>query len=1041
MKRFLSILLKLVAILLILFVTAIFLIPILYKKEIVELVRKSVNDQINGELQFKDANLSIIRNFPGISLIINEPHLISFSGKDTTDLFKSDELSVIMDFWNIIKRDEILFIKGVDLLQPTIHLVTFNDSTSNFNILKDTSTVSADSNSGVELNLDRFTLINGLFTYKDYISEIQVSAKGINQTVKANLAKENTMIVSNSSIDSLSLQMGGITYLHKARFKALIDLNHNLNLSTLDIKKGDLILNNLNLVSTGDVAFLEDGSQKINLKLESAKSEVKDLFSLIPSAFKGDYKDVQSEGQFSLKALINGIYNSEQSTYPSFDFDMNVKNGKVKYPGMQFSLDQINLDLNAKDEGNKLENTDVRIPVFGFSLNQKKISGNANLIQLQQDTKVSGQIKGGVSLSDFVAFIPLEAGTSMKGDINADIDFDFNKSAIEKQDYERIKLKGILDILNMTYVTIDMPVLQVDQMKLLFDNNACQIPSSNIRFGKSDLSLKGNAINPLALIMEKGKSTMNFTVDGNLFDVDEWMSSGEEAIAEKPIVSSNSGGFQDYIDLRLDAKYKRIKYEDFLIEDAVGKIKYNNDKLEIESFNAIVNKNAIQLRGQLNPVMAFASDLSRLNGNINVTGGKIDLAQFMSVSTESAPSQTVEATAFEAPVGMDIQVDFKFDELKYDKWSFAKPNGVLVMDDHEIQLREFKSNSLGGLVNMQGLYNSENLKKPIFDFKYDMKNVQFNKAFASVKTIAVLAPIFKFIEGNFNTSIVCSGSLTPDMSPVFSSLNLNGLIETLDGFINAYPPLQKIASKLGVDELKSFSLQNTKNWVNVENGTLKINPGEKMMKDIKVKYVGSHQIQGDMDYQLVFNIPKSKIRNSPLGNATETGMSFLQGLASKVNMELKSSTHINVGVQLTGKLLDPKVSIKLLSNSGESLDDAAKNTVKDMAESAADSLRNRANQEIDILKKKALDESKRVEDSLRKLANKKIEEEKNKIMDKASDELKKRLDSGLVEKGKEVIGDKLNKETEMILKEVGKKEVDSIKSKVEEWNPFKKKKK
>lgn len=245
-----------------------------------------------------------------------------------------------------------------------------------------------------------------------------------------------------------------------------------------------------------------------------------------------------------LKALINGIYNSEQSTYPSFDFDMNVKNGKVKYPGMQFSLDQINLDLNAKDEGNKLENTDVRIPVFGFSLNQKKISGNANLIQLQQDTKVSGQIKGGVSLSDFVAFIPLEAGTSMKGDINADIDFDFNKSAIEKQDYERIKLKGILDILNMTYVTIDMPVLQVDQMKLLFDNNACQIPSSNIRFGKSDLSLKGNAINPLALIMEKGKSTMNFTVDGNLFDVDEWMSSGEEAIAEKPIVSSNSGAFK-----------------------------------------------------------------------------------------------------------------------------------------------------------------------------------------------------------------------------------------------------------------------------------------------------------------------------------------------------------------------------------------------------------------------------------------------------------------------------------------------------------------
>ena len=46
----------------------------------------------------------------------------------------------------------------------------------------------------------------------------------------------------------------------------------------------------------------------------------------------------------------------------------------------------------------------------------------------------------------------------------------------------------------------------------------------------------------------------------------------------------------------------------------------------------------------------------------------------------------------------------------------------------------------------------------------------------------------------------------------------------------------------------------------------------------------------------------------------------------------------------------------------------------------------------------------------------------------------------MLNKGKDVLNEKLGKEADKILKEGGQKEVEQIKDKVQEWNPFKKKK-
>ena len=354
----------------------------------------------------------------------------------------------------------------------------------------------------------------------------------------------------------------------------------------------------------------------------------------------------------------------------------------------------------------------------------------------------------------------------------------------------------------------------------------------------------------------------------------------------------------------------------------------------------------------------------------------------------------------------------------------------------EIQFKEITSSSMGGTMALSGIYNSSNTEKPKFDLKYDLKRLQFAKIFESIKTFRAIAPIAKYIEGQFNSSFVFSGSLGKDMSPDLSSINVAGIFETIDAAIKNYKPLEAVSSKLNIKELKNLSLKNTKNWFSVENGQVTMKELNYKLQDIDVAIAGNSKIQGPMDFNLKFKIPRSKLSQNALGQTAETGLNYLKSLGNKVGLNVNQGTHIKVMVNLKGQLLDPELSFKLLGSDGECLEESGKDMVHSVIDNAKDSIRKRGEQEVEKLKDKAMSDAQRVEDSLKAVANRKVEEEKAKILQKAENEANKHLDSNLVNKGKDLLKDKLGKGSDQILND---STVDKIKDKMKGWNPFKKK--
>lgn len=60
------------------------------------------------------------------------------------------------------------------------------------------------------------------------------------------------------------------------------------------------------------------------------------------------------------------------------------------------------------------------------------------------------------------------------------------------------------------------------------------------------------------------------------------------------------------------------------------------------------------------------------------------------------------------------------------------------------------------------------------------------------------------------------------MFPVIDSINIDGIIETLEGSIKGFKPLEAIADKLKLNAIRNLNIKNTKNWITVQNGLVSI---------------------------------------------------------------------------------------------------------------------------------------------------------------------------------------------------------------------------
>ena len=69
-----------------------------------------------------------------------------------------------------------------------------------------------------------------------------------------------------------------------------------------------------------------------------------------------------------------------------------------------------------------------------------------------------------------------------------------------------------------------------------------------------------------------------------------------------------------------------------------------------------------------------------------------------------------------------------------------------------------------------------------------------------------------------------NGKLGDNMMPDLNSLNGNGNLLLIEGFLSKFAPLEKIANTLNVRALEQLSLKDVKNYIEFSNGQVLVKP-------------------------------------------------------------------------------------------------------------------------------------------------------------------------------------------------------------------------
>jgi hypothetical protein len=1019
----------------VLLIGALIALPYLFKDKIIAEVKNAANERLTAKLDFSDVDLSVFRHFPKLAVGLNDLSITGTGPFDGVRLLYCKRLDLAINLRSVLFGDKIA-INGLHLNEPDVRVHVLSNGAANYDITKPTPepapAAEPDAAGGV-IQLEYYAIRNGHIFYDDRSLDMRADLSGVEHSGSGEFTADIYDLVTETTVQALTVDYGGIEYLSKAKADLQATINADMPNMKFTMKDNRLLLNELTVLANGWVALPNDEDITMDLSFSTPQNTFKSLLSLVPGAYTQDFGQVKANGAIQFAGMVKGAYND--SAYPAFRLDFKVDNADFKYPSLPLGVNNINVDAKINSPSSKIDDITVKIPAFSLRIGSNPIEGYFNLSKPESDPTVDTKIKGILNLSELSKAFPMEGVQELSGIIRADILAKASMSQVERQAYEQVTMAGDFSIQNIVYRSSDMPTVRINTLSAALSPQKLDLRSFDARLGKSDLRASGVIDNVLAYFSTNKTMKGNLNFNSTLFDANEWLEEEPAAAAAGPAagpgkapadVPAEDEAMFDRWDFTVDGRIGMLKYDVYTITGMALQGHFTPNKMDVSNFALKIGESDLNGSGQVLNAWNYLYDNQTVSGVLNLNSRYFDLNQFMTEEPTAGTSGGGAAPAAAAPAeegvipvpeNMDMTLNAKFGKVRYTNLDLENLDGQVVVRNSAARLKDCTANVLGGQVAVNGEYNTRDLSKPKFNMDLALQDMGFKTAYQNFVTIKTMAPVAQFIDGKFNTTLSMSGILGQDMMPDFNTLSAAGFLETVNAVISNFKPVAEIGNKLNVEYLKNnLELGNTRNWFEIKDGKVTVKPFDVKVRDIAMRIGGSHGISSDMDYLIVSKVPRKV-----MGSAANAGLNLLSKEASKYGVNIAQGEFINVQFNLTGTMANPRVAMKVLGSDGEStLKDEAAAAGQALVDQAKDSLRRVAEKEVEKVKEKARETVEQAKDTLTKVATQKVEEAK----EKAAEEIKKEAGKVLEKEAADKAGRK----------------VEEVKEKLDKWDPFKKKK-
>lgn len=1000
---------------LVLFIGILIAIPYFYKNELLDQAKSFANEQINATLDFDNdkVGLSLLWTFPDFSFRIGD---LSVTGHDE---FEGKKLAHIGNFYFTINLmdvyNEDYNINGITISDADLYIKVLRNGKANYDIMKPSDSAAEDpsttttSTGGEEMKLSikHWALENTNVIYDDEPSELYVALKNLNHSGEGDFTTSVFDLETGTTIDEFTVAMNGISYLKRADvaidFNAYIDLDKKL----YKVKDNSFRFNALTLNLEGEVEQPSEEDIRVDLKFNTPNTAFASVLSMIPAAYTKDFEEVETQGTFKLSGYAKGVYNGKKEKMPAFAIDLGVKDGTFKYPDLPLPVEEINTQIALKSSSADFDKMTLDVRQFHLKIGQNPFDAMLKLRTPISDPDIKAKVNGTINLTELGKAFPMEDVSELSGIIKANLETTTKMSYVNKGQYDKVDMKGMLIIASMNYAAKNLPPVKINTMAMNFTPNNVDLQNFDLKIGKSDLKATGKLDNILTYFSRDKIMKGKLSVQSNYLDLNEISNYGtagagtestQEVAPEENLATSMQdtttavdAPIFDRFEFAMDMDFKQIDYDVHKIKNLKTSGYFSPTTAILKDLQFLIGKVDLRAKGKLENVFGYVFDDEIIKGQLTLYSNYMNLNQFMSEDGAAVEKEAVveelpedlsqienDLQPIEIPANIDFTLYVTFKQFIYDTYKLKNVQAEAHVYDQVLDINALRANAFGGALAMNGKYDAKNPKKPKFEFGYDVSQLNIQDVAKQVALSKRWLPILESIYGMCNSEFKINGVLNENLYPDMESLSAKGILKTFNTSIKNNNSLNQLSDKLNIKDLSKLDLGNTTNFFTIENGRLKIDPASYVVKGMDVIVGGSHGLDNSMDYDMKMRVPRALLAGNAVGaaanNAISAGLGVLGPQAKKLGIDLGDSEYLNIDVGIGGTVTKPKFKVNLLGaegKGGKSIGGQAADLLKEEAERVKAEMEAKAKAEAERLKQEAEAKLKAEADRLKKEAEEK----------------------------------------------------------------------
>lgn len=593
--------------------------PYAFRGKITERIRQEINQQVYADVDFGRVRLSLIRQFPNVSLQLNDLMVIGrgdFSGDTLVDI---ESTYVSFDLFSLFRSDDYA-IKSIRLDTPRILLKTLEDGSYNWDLSfpsedgeDETVLPDEDDASPFRVELQEFRIQSGHFVYDDDHFLTYITAEDINATLNGDLSMDITNIhTKDASIGSFSLRYEQWPIL--TRVKALLDISMTADLNDFifTFNENQLLINELPLVFDGMVG-LPEGVLTMDFSFGAARARFADFLSLVPAIYTKDFESLSTDGNLQLDGFVNGIFSED--VIPGFGLNIIVDNGMFQYPDLPASVRDINLQANLASPGGDADLTTIDIPRFSMNMGGNPVEMRFSLRNPVSDPGIDAWLSGQIDLGKVGDFYPLDEGIQLKGNINSDLEARGRLSDLESGNYEAFHATGTLQISQLLLnADILSHQLEISEADFKLTPRAMQMDRLDMQYGQTDLSANGRIDNIIGYILDDQILKGSFNTSSEKIDLNQLMASMPESEEDEEQEPLSVIRIPKNIDFALSSSAREVFFGELELQDVSGELTMANEQLSINNLQMGLMGGLLAMQGSYNtaeelPQMSFGLDI------------------------------------------------------------------------------------------------------------------------------------------------------------------------------------------------------------------------------------------------------------------------------------------------------------------------------------------------------------------------------------------------------------------------------------------------